>query len=177
MVHFELECRVGGDRMKIRLDYVTNSSSSSFIMAFKDEYDFDEFRDACITKRFREVYRLMQHMQKNSAKKDEVKETVFRYYSWNMEEELLKKVYGNVDDLSYYDKYELMKKADFQERLKKEVENNQEYIDAIKRIDESEIVFDGMIWDTNGGILEWAIRNGLLTDEFPQWCLLNWNVG
>lgn len=28
--------------MKIRLDYVTNSSSSSYIVAFKKEYDFDE---------------------------------------------------------------------------------------------------------------------------------------
>lgn len=28
--------------MKIRLDYVTNSSSSSYIVAFKNGYDFDE---------------------------------------------------------------------------------------------------------------------------------------
>ena len=28
--------------MKIRLDYVTNSSSSSYIIAFKNGYDFDE---------------------------------------------------------------------------------------------------------------------------------------
>lgn len=33
---------IWGDILKIRLDYVTNSSSSSYIVAFKDGYDFDE---------------------------------------------------------------------------------------------------------------------------------------
>ena len=33
---------IWGDILKIRLDYVTNSSSSSYIVAFKNKYDFDE---------------------------------------------------------------------------------------------------------------------------------------
>ena len=33
------------------------------------------------------------------------------------------------------------------------------------------------VWDSNGGIMEWAIRNGFVSEEFWQYCLLDWPVG
>ena len=37
---------------------------------------------------------------------------------------------------------------------------------------------NGMIWDTNGGVLNFAIRNGLLRGwEFNDWVVLNYDVG
>ena len=48
---------------------------------------------------------------------------------------------------------------------------------AKKRIEDSVVTMNGTIWDSNGGMLEWAIRNGFITDEFCRYCLACWNIG
>jgi hypothetical protein len=51
------------------------------------------------------------------------------------------------------------------------------YFDGVEKLKEDQIIVEGMIWDTNGGLLEWSIRQGILQEEFPQWVRMCENVG
>ena len=44
--------------MKVRTDFVTNSSSSSFVLVFKDEYEYKEFDDECYDSGYEEFFTL-----------------------------------------------------------------------------------------------------------------------
>ena len=39
------------------------------------------------------------------------------------------------------------------------------------------MIISGEVWDTNGGLLEWAIRNGFIEQNFRNNHVLTWNVG
>lgn len=48
--------------MKIRTSYVTNSSSSSFILAFKDEYDINRFIEDCYSYCYDDFLKLIENL-------------------------------------------------------------------------------------------------------------------
>lgn len=145
-------------------------------MAFKDEEDFEKFREKCEWFEYQEVFKMVKDMKEHALQKDEIKEMVSRYYTWDKEDEVLESL--GVDlSIPYMQKCKLMETSEYQEKLRNKMEADQEYLDTLNHLDECDIVINGMVWDTNGGILEWAIRNGFLEQEFSEWCVLNWNVG
>ena len=50
------------------------------------------------------------------------------------------------------------------------------YDELKKKIEDAEIVVDDTIWDSNGGILEYAIRNGILRTMYP-WYVYQIDIG
>ena len=147
--------------MKFRPDFVTNSSSSSFIFAFKDEADYKEFIEACKDQGFKNVKNLVKNHRddKNINKEETINflrncmtrefedATGIRENNPAYEEELEK----------YLNKYDFYRKK--------------------KTINKSDIIVTGQIWDNYDDDLyfAYAVRNGLL-DVFP-WCLLSYNIG
>ena len=85
--------------MKIRLDYVTNSSSSSYIVAFKNRYDFDEetLKKYPFLKHYNgEMDRILHYLSRPNWSdteldfeintKEELDNFCLEYYCWNGED-------------------------------------------------------------------------------------------
>lgn len=58
---------------------------------------------------------------------------------------------------------EFLKKTNFEEKKKK--------------IEDSILTINGEIWDNSGGLLEWAIRNGFIEENFSHNCITVRTVG
>lgn len=171
--------------MKCRNDFVTNSSSSSFILAFKDEEkacpwgtSWESFRECCDWNDYDEFFNLIKNLKKDSENTDKEKalEQLRNYYIWEKKWELID-THFNGKYANYEKQKEYENTEEFKEAIRIFLETNEEYLEKKKQIEEADLTVMGMIWDTNGGLLEWSIRNGFIQDEFRRNSVMVWNVG
>lgn len=163
---------------------MTNSSSSSFILAFKDDEELAAFSEYCNDYGYEELFRLVVNLADNEENKNKEKalDLLRRYYEVE--------VCGSLDIIdsrikqSDYEKYmdyvnaknALEESKEFKAEIAEKI-NKTDYKERKKQTEDAEHIISGTIWDTNGGLLEWAIRNGLLASDFRRYHVMCWNIG
>lgn len=122
---------------------------------------------------------LVEHSDNRS--KEKALELLYNYYSYDYRLELLDKLLNREDYKTTHDYYiakiELEKSKEFKEMLNTYVNQNKEYFYKKDQIEEADFVVQGTVWDTDGGLLEWSIRNGFIEENFRRNHVITWNVG
>lgn len=191
---------IGVWNMKIRRDFVTNSSSNNFVFAFKSLTDYQDFKDYCEEYEYQAIEELVENLLKSSGdvydkgglivesadSKDilnDIKHRVYALMSNDYRYELLEAIQAE-NETKHKDFSEVLAERNriiespvFQRDLLEKVKENTDWEKVETSLDEAELVVYGTIWDTNGGMMEWAIRNGFLLQEFRKWCLCSVSIG
>lgn len=170
--------------MKMRNGFVTNSSSSSFVLAFKDKVQVDEFKNYCDEYDYNDFYEYVKDWIKDATDEDKERiiEEMQRYYEYEIcdKRKMLEK-YINRKDFTDYWAYsqacdEFESTPEFQAEMRAELEKT-DFFKKKKKINKAEYLIDEMIWDSNGGMIEWMIRHGFIESEMRPYCMYVWNVG
>ena len=170
--------------MKVRFGHVTNSSSSSFVLAFKDQADVGGFKNYCEEWGYEQFYEYVKSWIKplsDEEKKRIVSEMRNIYEVQQCDREKMVNEYITEEDYPSYREYciarsELIKTEEFKSKMEAKLQQT-DFYKKKKRIWTAEYIIDETIWDTDGGLMEWAIRHGFVEREMHKYCIYSISIG
>ena len=134
---------------KQRNGFVTNSSSSNFVLGFKDEDDFLEFKEYCKENGFKKVYKLVKHLRngKYNHTPDEIKQNLIWYLSRDIRPQMYEKYIENYHALDYKTKagkeLELHDEEWFQKELYEKITEDTESDKILTRLEACSLLVQG----------------------------------
>lgn len=170
--------------MKIRKGFVTNSSSSSFILAFENKKELDGFYDYCFEFNYDSFYDYVKNWIRKPShqEKEEIVKNLKHWYEVRVCDKysMLEKYINREDYLDYQEYIKARNEAENSEEFKKEIHKELQKTDFYKkrkRVYKAEYIIDETIWDTSGGLMEWSIRNGFIEKEMYKYNIYVLHVG